>query len=209
MKKLVAMLLLVALVLVPVAAMAAEIEFETSTPAEEQKVAEREVEGKVVCQDKWAAYEAAVKAVKAAAEKVGMSKEAYIASMARVNEAKALVAVTKAELAKAMETLEAAKLTKDAENIKDAEWCVAREKAAYDKAVAALTALEAAKVAAEAAWKADVKAYEAAVVAQNAAARAYNRCAADDKAVLAVVDPALVGGAKAGQAVVPSAGVGR
>ena len=209
MKKFIAMLLLVALVLVPVAALAAHnYGWDETNPAEERKDAAKAVEGEVICQDKWAAYEAAVKAVAAAAEKVGASKEAYIASMARVNEAKALVAVTKAELKKAMETLEAAKLTKDVENIKDAEWCVAREKAAYDKAVAALTALEAAKVAAEAAWKADVKAYEAAVVAQNAAARAYNRCAADDKAVLAVVDSALVAGA-ASQAVVPSAGVGR
>ena len=37
MKKFIAMLLLVALVLVPVAALAAEIEFDTTTPVEEQK----------------------------------------------------------------------------------------------------------------------------------------------------------------------------
>ena len=195
-KRMIALLLLAVMVMVPFInafAESDEIVIETTETEEETPEVEvPEIEGEVKCVAEKAAVEAAHKVRLAAVEDLGNKKADAIAAIARWNEARSELARAKAALDKAEATLAAAKEGKDAENIKDAEWCVAREKAVYDKWAAAVVTTEKAKNDAEAAWKAAVKAYEAAVAAENAAIREYNRCAAANLP-LVPIDSELVG----------------
>ncbi|ERJ80556.1 hypothetical protein HMPREF1987_01937 [Peptostreptococcaceae bacterium oral taxon 113 str. W5053] len=212
-KRLIALLLLAVMVLVPFAsALAIEVEIEPEKQEENKPETKPETKPDNMdavpssCANEYQALQAARKAREAAVADLGNKKAAAIAAIARYNEARSAVATAKAELDKAMATLAAAKEGKNAENIKDAQWCVDRDKAVYDKWVAAAAARKAEMQAAEAAWKAAVKAYEAAVAVENSAIRAYNRCAASNYPLVSV-DPNLTGGVKTVPSVtLPSAG---